>query len=85
MKNALFSNNDLRVIQKEAVPHITNWQIAYAARELRQKGGVTLSCLKAEAGMVIDQLSSFSNSRPIMTKATIKLNSDEVYIEIFNP
>ena len=63
-------------------PHVTNWQIAYAARELRHKKSVTLSCLSTECDHVFEQLSSFSNSNPIMMKTTDKPNSKEVFLEI---
>ncbi|MBI3591332.1 MAG: hypothetical protein HY094_08170 [Candidatus Melainabacteria bacterium] len=63
-------------------PHLLNWQIAYAARELRHNKTVTLSCLKSEAGLVLEQLSSFSNASPIKTKTVNKPNSKEVYLEI---
>ena len=65
---------------KEA-PHLLNWQIAYAARELRHNKTVTLSCLKSEAGLVFEQLSSFSNTSPRM-KTINKPNSKEVFLEI---
>lgn len=70
-------------LTKEQVPHIVDWQIAYAARELRQKKIITLTCLKSETNQVLEQLSSFSNSHPLMTKATTKpYSSKEVYLEI---
>lgn len=67
---------------KEQVPHILKWQLAYAARELRHKKSVTVSCLSVETKEVLEQLSSFSNSYPIMTKAVPKPNSKEVFLEI---
>ena len=70
---------------KEPVPNnIINWQIAYAARELRQKKAVTLSCLQSETQRVLEQLSSFSNSSPVMTKSSNKPNSKEVFLEIID-
>lgn len=75
--------NQAFTLTKEPV-QIVSWQIAYAARELRQKKTVTLSCLKNEASLVLEQLSSFSNSNPQMTKATNKPNSKEVYLEIID-
>lgn len=70
---------------KEYVPHLLNWQIAYTARELRHNKTVTISCLKSEAGLVLEQLSSFSNLSSIKSKTTYKPNSKEVYLEIFEP
>ena len=67
---------------KEQGPHLLNWQMAYAARELRHNKSVTLSCLKGEAGIVLQQLGSFSNSNPINTKTVNKPNSKEVFLEI---
>ena len=68
--------------KKESIPHVVNWQIAYAARDLRIKKQATLSCLNSEKDLVLEQLGSFSNSNPIMTKSTNKPNSKEVYLEI---
>lgn len=68
--------------KKDQMPHITNWQIAYAARELRHNKSVTLSCLSAEKDIVFEQLSSFSNSKPIMMKSVNKPNSSEVFLQI---
>ena len=67
---------------KEQAPHLIKWQIAYAARELRHKKSVTVSCLTHEATSVIEQLSSFSNSYPVMKKTLNKPGSKEVFIEI---
>ena len=67
---------------KQPVPHLANWQIAYVARELRQKKTVTISCLQSETSNVIEQLSSFSNSSPVMRKTISKPNSGEVFLEI---
>lgn len=69
-------------LKKEPVPHIINWQIAYAARELRHNKTVTLSCLTTEKDTVLQQLGSFSNSSPITTKSMSKPNSKEVFLEI---
>lgn len=69
---------------KEHVPHVINWQVAYAARELRHKQRITISCLASEAGSFLEQLSSFCNSRPIMTNSVIKPNSNELFLEIVN-
>ena len=68
---------------KEQVPHVLNWQIAYAARELRHKKKVTLSCLKGDAGLILEQICSFSNSSPVRTKTFPKSNSTEILMEIF--
>lgn len=68
---------------KEQVPHVLNWQIAYAARELRHKKKVTLSCLKGDTNLILEQLCSFSNSSPVRTKTFSKPNSKEVLMEIF--
>lgn len=67
---------------KEHTPHILNWQIAYAARELRHNKTVTLSCLKGETGLILEQLSSYSNTSPIKMKTVNKPNSKEVLLEI---
>lgn len=77
------NNQQVFTPTKEPV-QIVSWQIAYAARELRQKKTVTLSCQKNETALVLEQLSSFSNSNPQMTKATHKPNSQEVYLEIID-
>ena len=68
--------------KKEPVPHIINWQIAYAARELRHNKTVTLSCLQSEAGLVFEQINSFSNKSSITAKTVCKPNSKEVFLEI---
>ena len=62
--------------------NIVDWQMAYAARELRQKKKVTLSCLESERSLVLEKLSSFSNSSPIMASTVNKPNSREVFLEI---
>lgn len=63
--------------------HLLNWQIAYAARELRHNKTVTLSCLKSETDLVFNQLSNFSNSSPIKMITASKPNSKEVLLEVF--
>lgn len=68
---------------KGQAPHLLNWQIAYAARDLRHNKTVTLSCLKSETGLVFEQLNSFSTQNPIKMKTTKKPNSQEVFLEIF--
>lgn len=68
---------------RDRVPHILNWQIAYAARELRHNKTVTISCLKGETNLVLEQLNSFSSLNPIRAKTTEKPNSKEVYLEVF--
>lgn len=60
------------------------WQIAYAARELRHKQKITITCLKSETTSIIEQLSSFCNSKPVMTNSILKPNSNEVFLEIVN-
>ena len=61
------------------------WQIAYVARELRHKHKITITCLKSETTSILEQLSSFCNSKPIMTNSTVKPNSNnEVFLEIVN-
>ena len=69
---------------KEPIKPLGIWQIAYAARELRQKKVVTLNCLKSEAQTVLEQLSSFSNSSPVMAKSSNKPNSKEIFLEIID-
>ena len=69
---------------KELMPHLTNWQVAYVARQLRKEKRVTLTCLENEAGMLLDQLNSFSNTNPLMSKTVNKPNSNEIFLEIVN-
>ncbi|OGI18822.1 MAG: hypothetical protein A3B68_06210 [Candidatus Melainabacteria bacterium RIFCSPHIGHO2_02_FULL_34_12] len=71
------SNNQ----KKGYMPHVVNWQIAYAARELRHNKSVTLSCQDCEKDSVFEQLSSFSNSSHIVMKTVNKPNSSEVFVE----
>ena len=59
-----------------------NWQIAYLARELRHKKNIAFSCASHEADFIISQLSSFSNSAPIMKNKTNKPDSNLVYLEV---
>lgn len=61
-----------------------NWQVAYLARELRQKKAIAFSCLEDEADLYIKQLSSFSSSYPIMKTKTYKPETREVFLEITN-
>ena len=61
------------------------WQIAYAAKKLRQEKIVTLTCLQSETPLIIEMLSAFSNSNPILRQAVCKPNSQEVFLEIVNP
>ncbi len=68
---------------KGQAPHLLNWQLAYAARELRHNKSVTLSCLTTETGLVFEQLSSFSTLSPIQMKTVKKPNSQEVLMEVF--
>lgn len=63
---------------------IESWQLAYAARELRHKKTVTLSCLKSEKAMVLEQLGCFSHKGPFTSHIVEKPNSREIYLEIFN-
>lgn len=67
---------------RQRVPHIVNWRMAYAARELRHNKTVTISCLMGEADNILEQLNSFSNSGPIIMKTFAKPNSKEVLLEI---
>lgn len=62
--------------------HLLNWQIAYAARELRHNKTVTLSCLKTDTDLVFNKISNFSNTSPIKMITTNKPNSKEVLLEI---
>ena len=64
--------------------NIVDWQIAYAARELRQKKRVTLSCLESERALLLERLGSFSNSSPVMASTVNKPNSREVFLEIID-
>lgn len=61
---------------------LANWQAAYLARELRHKKSVAFSCLDTEADMFLEQLSFFSNSKPIMKTKEYKADSNEVFLEI---
>jgi len=67
---------------KQDMPHLVNWQMAYAARELRHNKTVTISCLSGEEGTILEQLNSFSNSGPIIMKSFKKPKSKEVLLEI---
>ena len=67
---------------KQQQPGILNWQIAYAARDLRHNKSITLSCLKSEASTVLEQISSFSNTSQITATTISKPNSNEVFLEI---
>ena len=61
------------------------WQIAYVAKKLRQEKVVTLTCLQSETPFIIEMLSAFSNSNPILKQAIHKPNSQEMFLEIVNP
>ncbi len=61
------------------------WQIAYVAKTLRQEKKVTITCLQSETPLIIEMLSAFSNSNPILRQAVSKPNSQEVLLEIVNP
>ena len=69
---------------KEYIPHLVNWQLAYAARELRHNKSVTLNCSSSETDHIIKQISSFSNYGRIKTKAYKKPDSGEVLLEIMD-
>ena len=60
------------------------WQIAYVAKKLRQEKTVTLTCLQSETPLIIEMLSTFSNSNPILRQSVSKPNSQEVFLEIVN-
>ena len=61
------------------------WQIAYVAKKLRQEKKVTITCLQSETPLIIEMLSAFSNSHPILRQTVGKPNSQEVCLEIINP
>ena len=63
---------------------MANWQIAYLARELRHKKNIAFSCASEEAEFIINQLSFFCNSAPIMKNKTKKPGSNLVYLEVAN-
>ena len=63
----------------------TKWQIAYAAKRLRQEGTVTISCTSTETPSILEMLKSFSHSNPILNRIVPKPNSQEVLLEIVNP
>ena len=67
---------------EQLIPHVKNWRIAYAARELRHNNSVTLSCLSQEKEMVLQELSLFSNSSPQVRNTIIKPDSKEIFLEI---
>lgn len=69
---------------KELMPKLANWQIAYVARQLRKEKRVTLTCLENEAGFLMEQLNSFSNTNSLMSKTVNKPNSNEIFLEIVN-
>ena len=64
--------------------YVAKWQIAYAAKKLRQEKIVTISCMQGEMPSIIEMLSSFSNSNPILNKMVQKPNSQEILLEIVN-
>lgn len=68
--------------KKELIPHVVKWQVAYAARELRQKKTITLSCFTTEASALIEELKTYSNCSPIMKKSIFEPNSNKVFVEI---
>lgn len=76
--------DNMQPSSKQLVPHLTNWQIAYVARQLRKEKRVTLTCLENEAGILMEQLNSFSNTNPLMSKTINKPNSKEIFLEIVN-
>ena len=61
------------------------WQIAYVAKKLRQENIVTITCLQSETPLIMEMLSAFSNSNPILKQSVCKPNSQEVCLEIVNP
>ena len=65
--------------------YVAKWQIAYAAKKLRQEKIVTISCMQYEMPSIFEMLSSFSNSNPTLNKMIHKPNSQEVLLEIVNP
>lgn len=65
--------------------YIKKWQIAYAAKKLRKEKRITLTCLKGQTSQIIDMLSSFSYSNPILKETIYSPNSQEVCLEIVNP
>lgn len=69
-------------MDNDKTKYIATWQTAYLARELRKRKKVTLSCLKTEAGSLLEQLGSFSNSSPVLSQSTLKPNSNEMFVEI---
>lgn len=74
----------IQTSSKELMPKLSNWEIAYVARKLRKEKRVTLTCLENEAGLVMEQLNSFSNTTPLMSKSVNKPNSNEIFLEIVN-
>ncbi len=77
-------NSEFIGTSKELMPHLTNWQVAYVARQLRKEKRVTVTCLMNEADSLIEQLNSFSSPNPFLSRTTNKPNSNEVYLEICN-
>lgn len=69
---------------KELMPKLSNWEIAYVARQLRKEKRVTLTCLETEAGFLMEKLNSFSNTNPLTSKTVSKPNSNEIFLEIVN-
>ena len=68
--------------KEQLIPHVKNWRIAYAARELRQNNVVTLSCLRQEKDIILEELSLFSNSCLKVKKTITKPDSKEIFLEI---
>ena len=62
--------------------NVNDWEIAYIAKELRQKKRATLSCSDAERSTVLEKLSLFSNSSPILKNTFSMPHSNEVFMEI---
>ena len=60
------------------------WELAYAAKKLRQEHTVTLTCLPSETTGIIEILGSFSNSNPVLKNTIPKPHSKEVMLEIVN-
>ena len=76
-------NNDN--CSREHLRNQVGWEIAYTARELRQKGSATFRCNQREANIVLEKLSLFSNSKPIMANSfTNPISNNEIFLEIIN-
>jgi|GEM_PF-2178387 len=85
MNNRMIEDDQIfKNFPKEFVPHLTNWQIAYVARDLRKQKTVTLTCHVGETDYLLEQINTFSSPAPVTSKAVGIPNSNEVFLELTN-